>query len=109
MTGPIINPATLTKEQREAIKAKYHEVRTINSCTNDLFADDTAIFNWLFGEDFFGKENMNGTIDNLNLNQCPFCKSYNYEVGDFTPAYNCRCKDCGASWWYNFTYTLRGE
>ena len=37
-----------------------------------------------------------------NFNECPICHSYNYEIGYFTSAHNCKCRDCGAMWWYNF-------
>jgi len=52
----IINPNSLTEEQKNIIKAKYHEVRAINICTNDLFSDDIAIFEWFFGKEFFNKK-----------------------------------------------------
>lgn len=37
-----------------------------------------------------------------NFNRCPICKSYNYTIGYFTTAHNCKCSDCGALWWYSF-------
>ena len=53
---PIINPSTLTEEQREAIRAKYLEIKKINDMTYGMFLDDTALFEWLFGKDFFENE-----------------------------------------------------
>lgn len=38
-----------------------------------------------------------------NFNECPFCHSYNYEIGYFNGgSSNCHCKDCGATWHYTF-------
>ncbi|MBD5367291.1 MAG: hypothetical protein HDR82_09910 [Bacteroides sp.] len=43
----------LTDEEKERIKAKYNELKSLNSITNDMFADDTAILEWLFGKELF--------------------------------------------------------
>ncbi len=57
MTTPIINPATLSEEQREAIRTKYAEVKEISLVlgNSEIFAGDEAVFEWLFGEEFFKK------------------------------------------------------
>lgn len=34
-------------------------------------------------------------MDNTSTN-CPFCGSYDYEIGDFTLGMNAKCKECGA-------------
>ena len=33
---------------------------------------------------------------------CPNCGSYNYEVGFHSSAHNCKCRDCGTLFFYNF-------
>lgn len=33
---------------------------------------------------------------------CPNCGSYNYEVGFPSSGHNCRCRDCGTMFFYNF-------
>lgn len=43
----------LTEEEREKIRAKYNELKSLNSISNEMFADDTAILDWLFGADLF--------------------------------------------------------
>lgn len=43
----------LTEEEQEKIRAKYSELKKLNLITNDMFADDVAIFEWLFGTDMF--------------------------------------------------------
>lgn len=43
----------LTEAEKERIKAKYNELKSLNSITNDMFADDTAILEWLFGKELF--------------------------------------------------------
>lgn len=57
MTTPIINPATLSEEQREAIRTKYAEVKEISLVlgNSEIFAGDEAVFEWLFGTEFFKK------------------------------------------------------
>ena len=45
----------LTEEEKERIKAKYNELKSLNSITNDMFADDTAILEWLFGKELFNQ------------------------------------------------------
>lgn len=45
----------LTDEEKERIKAKHNELKSLNSITNDMFADDTAILEWLFGKDLFNQ------------------------------------------------------
>lgn len=57
MDKPIINPATLSEEQREAIRNKYAEVKEIPLVlgNSEIFAGDEAMFEWLFGSEFFKK------------------------------------------------------
>lgn len=43
----------LTDEEKEKIRAKYNELKSLNAITNEMFADDTAILEWLFGADLF--------------------------------------------------------
>lgn len=38
------------------IRKKYLELKELNSLSNDMFSDDTAMFEWLFGKDFFKEE-----------------------------------------------------
>ena len=35
--------------------------------------------------------------------QCPECGSFNYEVGCFSSYYNCKCRDCGTLFFWNFS------
>lgn len=60
MTTPIINPATLTEEQREAIKGMYKEckLRSESEYKTDILTGVARVFmlKWLFGENFFKKE-----------------------------------------------------
>ena len=51
MTQPLSD--RLTEEEKEKIKAKYNELKSLNSITNEMFADDTAVLEWLFGSDLF--------------------------------------------------------
>ena len=46
----------LTEEEKKKIKAKYNELKSLNSITNDMFDDDAAILEWLFGKDLFNEE-----------------------------------------------------
>ncbi|MBD5302316.1 MAG: hypothetical protein HDS16_04890 [Bacteroides sp.] len=46
----------MTDEEKEKIRAKYNELKSLNSITNDMFADDTAIFEWLFGAELFNEK-----------------------------------------------------
>ena len=46
----------LTDEEKERIKAKYNELKSLNSITNEMFADDTAILEWLFGKELFNEK-----------------------------------------------------
>lgn len=57
MNTPIIDPLTLSEEQREAIRKKYAEVKEISAVIgdNEFFAGDEAVFEWLFGSEFFKK------------------------------------------------------
>lgn len=57
MSTPIIDPSTLSEEQREAIRAKYAEVKEISLVlgNSEIFAGDEAVFEWLFGSEFFKK------------------------------------------------------
>ena len=43
----------MTDEEKEKIKAKFNELKSLNSITNEMFADDTAILEWLFGKELF--------------------------------------------------------
>lgn len=40
--------------------------------------------------------------DNSGLPHCPNCGSYNYEVGFHSSAHNCKCRDCGTLFFWNF-------
>ena len=59
MTPPIINPATLTEKQREAIKGMYKEckLRSESEYKTDILTGVARVFmlKWLFGENFFKK------------------------------------------------------
>ena len=46
----------LTDEEKERIKAKHSELKSLNSISNEMFADDTAILEWLFGKELFNKK-----------------------------------------------------
>ncbi|MBD5332204.1 MAG: hypothetical protein HDR97_00425 [Bacteroides sp.] len=46
----------LTEDEKEKIKAKYNELKSLNSITNEMFADDTAILEWLFGKGLFNEK-----------------------------------------------------
>ncbi len=61
MNTPIIDPSTLTEEQREEIKAKYDE-ENLHWFASTAFNDKEGIqiansaimtFRWLFGKEFF--------------------------------------------------------
>lgn len=39
---------------------------------------------------------------NNPFTQCPECGSFNYEVGYFSSAHNCKCRDCGTLFFWNF-------
>lgn len=43
-----------------------------------------------------------GMIIKSNFNECPICHSFDYEIGPVSTAHNCKCRKCGATWWYNF-------
>lgn len=43
-----------------------------------------------------------GSKDNSGLPHCPNCGSYNYEVGFHSSAHNCKCRDCGTLFFWNF-------
>ncbi|MCM1093768.1 MAG: hypothetical protein NC421_07430 [Lachnospiraceae bacterium] len=59
MNKPIINPSTLSEEQREAIRNAVKEIRedAFPVCEFEeklIFAEDAiSYFEWLFGSDFF--------------------------------------------------------
>ena len=57
--NPIINPSTLTEEQREAIKGMYKEckLRSESEYKTDILTGVARVFmlKWLFGENFFKK------------------------------------------------------
>lgn len=40
--------------------------------------------------------------DKSSFPKCPNCGSYNYEVGFLSSDHNCRCRDCGTMFFYNF-------
>ena len=46
----------LTEEEKEKIKAKYNELKSLNSITDEMFADDTAILEWLFDKELFNEK-----------------------------------------------------
>ena len=47
--------------------------------------------------------NIKGCMDdNSGLPHCPNCGSYNYEVGFHSSAHNCKCRDCGTLFFWNF-------
>ncbi len=54
MSTPIINPSSLTEEQREAIKAKYEAIIYLNQIG---YQDKLDLLEWLFSKDFFKGEN----------------------------------------------------
>lgn len=57
--NPIINPSTLTEEQREAIKTKYEKSKELYKKWHDEYersAIDTM--ESLFGKDFFKQRRM---------------------------------------------------
>lgn len=61
MTEPIINPSTLTDEQREAIKNLYDDFKQLEiygaSITDRSAGRNQCVtLEWLFGENFFKKE-----------------------------------------------------
>lgn len=52
----------LTEEEKEKIRSKYNEVKEL-SCAigdNEMFAGDEAVFEWLFGSDFFKEGGNDG-------------------------------------------------
>ena len=54
--NPIIDPATLTDEQREVIKAEYTENITFSDAKDPLLQTTAnKTLEWLFGENFFKK------------------------------------------------------
>ena len=61
MTTPIIDPSTLTEEQRAEIRNAVKEIRddSFSVCEFEeklIFAEDAvSYFEWLFGSDFFMK------------------------------------------------------
>jgi len=57
MSTPIIDPSTLTEEQREEIKAQYeiNKIITQSEVQNAFQIGIIQTFEWLFGEDFFKK------------------------------------------------------
>ena len=60
MTPPIINPSTLTEEQREAIKEEYNlnvvwEDRSNGEVEKHWYSGRNLTLLWLFGENFFKK------------------------------------------------------
>ena len=59
MTAPIIDPSTLSEEQREAIRVQYitNEVfpTGFNATTTQVCKATNGILEWLFGAEFFKK------------------------------------------------------
>lgn len=57
MNKPIIDPSTLTEEQREAIRVQYltNEVfpTGFNATTVQVCKASNGILEWLFGSEFF--------------------------------------------------------
>lgn len=43
----------LTEEERAKIREKYKELKKLNDITDKMFADDTALLEWLFGNSLF--------------------------------------------------------
>ena len=62
LTYPIIDPSTLTEEQREAIRNAVKEIRedSFPVCEFEeklIFAEDAiSYFEWLFGKEMFEEE-----------------------------------------------------
>lgn len=61
MNNPIINPATLSDEQREAIKAMYSAEKQLElSCETEnektVGRSICMTLEWLFGYNYFNKE-----------------------------------------------------
>lgn len=42
--------------ERSKVMQKYNELKTLNEACNDLFADDTLMFHWLFGTSMFNQD-----------------------------------------------------
>lgn len=42
--------------EREKVIEKYNEVKAINDVCDDLFADDRAVFHYLFGTSMFNQD-----------------------------------------------------
>ncbi len=59
MTNPIIDPSTLTEEQREAIRKEYHDARIRCEVLHIETHNRMSVFEWLFGKDFFEKGDNN--------------------------------------------------
>ena len=60
MSKPIINPSTLTEEQRETIRAEYNlnvvwEDRSNGEVEKHWYSGRNLTLLWLFGENFFKK------------------------------------------------------
>ena len=57
MTEPIINPATLTEEQREIIKAQYETATEFDNRMAKFYYQHGMLktLEWLFGLNFFKK------------------------------------------------------
>ena len=45
---------------------------------------------------------VNECKDSSGFPHCPCCGSYNYEVGFHSSAHNCKCRDCGTLFYWNF-------
>ena len=57
MAQPIIDPSTLTEEQRKEIKERYDEnaIWEMKSSAQLLYSGFREAFEYLFGENFFKK------------------------------------------------------
>jgi len=53
MTAPVIDPSTLTEEQKNRIKDAFFIASKTNVPNKDYAYGTTDILKWLFGEEFF--------------------------------------------------------
>ena len=51
---------------------------------------------------YIGVMSLEKFKENNPFVQCPECGSFNYEVGLFSSYYNCKCRDCGTLFFWNF-------
>lgn len=50
----------------------------------------------------FYKEHSAREGGQSSLPRCPNCGSYNYDVGFHSSDHNCKCRDCGTLFFWNF-------